>query len=152
MKNLLLIPTLMMLVLLSACEPERQEIFYGEEECAHCSMIIADPQFAGQLLTSTGNHHNFDTIECMAAYVETDAIDDEDIHSLWVASFDEEKWIRADEAYFLRSDNLASPMSMNLTAHEGSEIAQQHQQEYTGEVLGWDEIKNLVRQEWLSHH
>ena len=150
MKNLSLISSIIILMLLSACEPQRQDIFYGEEECAHCSMLISEPQFAGQLLTETGRHFNFDAIECLVAFKEGGTVAEEDIHSMWVPGFDDETWLPAREAYFLRSPNLPSPMSLNLSAFQHLSQVEEYQRSYTGNIYSWSEIQNLVRQEWFN--
>lgn len=147
--NKLLLISITLLLFLSACSPERQEIYYGEEECSHCSMIISEPRFAGQLLTSKGRHFNFDAIECMVAFIESETTEKGDIHSIWVPGFNNEAWIPADEAHYLRSDNLQSPMSMNLSAYQDLSAAEEYRRNYTGEVLTWNDVQNLIRQEWI---
>lgn len=118
----------------------------GEEECAHCSMMINDEQFAAQLVATTGRHYNFDAIECMAAYIGDF---DGDIHSLWVHDyFEPGEWIDATDATYLHSDQLRSPMSVNISAYRQTEDAQQNQTEYEGNLLNWDEVRQLVREEW----
>ncbi len=137
---------LAVLLMLSACQPEPQPIQMGQEECAHCSMMINDEQFAAQLVTETGRHYNFDAIECMAAYSNEF---DGDIHSLWVYDyFSPGEWIDATEVTFLKSDQLRSPMSVNISAYRQQEDAEQNQAEYEGNLLNWDEVRQLVREEW----
>ena len=136
----------LMLLLFASCNPEPQQIRMGEEECAHCSMMINDEQFAAQLVATTGRHYNFDAIECMAAFVDGF---DGDIHSLWVHDyFEPGEWIDATQATYLHSDQLRSPMSVNISAYRQAQQAGQNQAEYDGNLLDWDEVKVLVREKW----
>lgn len=118
----------------------------GEEECAHCNMMISDQQFASQLVTSTGRHYSFDAIECMAAYT---ADFDGEIHSLWVRDYYEyEEWIDATQATFVQSDEIPSPMSVNISAYKDREDAQQQVED----VIDWEDVKRLVADQWGNRH
>ncbi|MEX0685547.1 MAG: nitrous oxide reductase accessory protein NosL [Balneolales bacterium] len=148
MKTILLLLTFGTLVFLYGCEPERQDIFYGEEECTHCNMIISEPKFSSQLLTNKGKYYNFDSIECLAGFITSKSLPTEDIHSAWVISFNSENWVLAQDAHYLKSGNLQSPMSLNLSAYSNLEVAKEYQRNYTGEILSWNDIQNFVHKEW----
>ncbi|MEX0929559.1 MAG: nitrous oxide reductase accessory protein NosL, partial [Balneolales bacterium] len=137
MNKLLLLPFIILLAVVHACKPERQEIFYGEEECAHCSMIISNPQYSSQLLTVKGRHYNFDAIECLSAFIESGNMKQEEIHSLWVRGFNDEEWVPAEQAHFLKSRNLVSPMSLNISAYCHRDAAEEYQRNHSGEILAW---------------
>lgn len=139
-----------MMLLITACEPQPQPIQMGEEECAHCNMMISEEPYAAQLVSSTGRHFSFDAIECMAAYTEDF---DGEIHSIWVRDFNNSgDWFDATQAIFLRSDELQSPMSVNLSAYNQQSEAEENQNEYGGELYTWDEVVHLVREQWGHSH
>ncbi len=131
------------LVLIAGCTPEPAEIRYGEDSCVHCMMTVSDERYGTELVTGTGKTLTFDSIECLAAY--TDANPKLDVHSLWVTAFDDPgKLIPLDSATFLRSENLRSPMGMNLTAFSPAMTPDAAINAFAGRVLTWEEVVELV--------
>jgi copper chaperone NosL len=137
-----------LVVAVSACTIEPQPIHLGSEECSHCRMIITDRQFAAQALNTKGRAFNFDAIECMAEWVQAgETVPAAELHSLWVMDFaDSESWVAVEDAVFLRSDEVRSPMGMGLSAHASSGSAQRYQAELGGELLSWAQVLELVGQ------
>jgi copper chaperone NosL len=138
--------------LVTACSIEPQPIHLGSEECSHCRMVISDRQFASQALTTKGRAFSFDAIECMAHWVRAGAaVPAADLHSLWVSDFsDSESWIRAEDAVFLHSGQIRSPMGVGLSAHASAEAARRYQAELGGEILAWAQVLEVV--EWQGGH
>lgn len=139
-----------LLLVLAACEPTPQPIQFGSDQGDYCRMMITDPQFASQILNNQGRAFKFDSIECMTAYALT-YDEPENIHSHWVPNFENpDEWIRAEDAFFLHSETLRSPMGLYLTAYLDRETAEDFRQEYRGEIATWDEVKEIVKAEWLT--
>lgn len=139
------------IMLLGACSYEPQDIRFGEAECAHCSMIISDPEFAAQMVTDKGRHFSFDAIECMAAYTLEEPYEPAEAKKLWAPEFDDpDNWLLAEEATFLQSDDLPSPMGLHFSAYPSEDMAVSRQEEYGGEVVQWSEVKNIVNREWFD--
>lgn len=138
-------------LLLLACEPKPQPIQYGSDQCEYCRMMITEPEYASQVLNKQGRAFNFDSIECMAAYDQTTEAQD-NIHSRWVPDFSVagEEWVNALDAHYLHSETLRSPMGLSLSAYADEEAAEEYQQEYRGELLDWNGVRDLVRREWLE--
>lgn len=130
---------------LISCEPGPRDIELGSEECAHCKMMITEAEFASQLLTNRGKAYFFDSIECMVMYEQKE--DDGNVHSRWVSDLSTEEWIAAEEAHYLQSEKLKSPMGMYLSAHADESSAEEFQAEYLGELLDWNELVELVSTE-----
>jgi copper chaperone NosL len=140
-------------VLLGGCAIEPQPVMLGAEECAHCRMVIAELDFAAQALNTRGKAYKFDAVECMAEWVVGGEVAPAELHSLWVADrADEGRWISVEEARFLRSDGIRSPMGRGLMAHASEGDARVHQRSVGGEVLDWGEVLALVQREGGSHH
>lgn len=150
-RPLALLVAALLVLALPACTVGPQEIHYGSETCDHCHMVISEPRFAAQAVTTTGMAHKFDSIECMADFLENDGVDSEALHSLWVADFSEpHDWTPVEDAAFLRSDALQSPMGLSLSAHADRASAEAHREELGGELLNWDEVRALVAREGLQ--
>lgn len=137
-----LLPLLLIVVLVAGCAPDGPgDVQIGFEECAHCRMTISEAPFAAQLRTQQGRTYAFDSIECLAEYImENDAP-----RGLWLTDFTSPgSWVDAEEAVYLQSPNLRSPMGMNLSAYASAEDATTHQQQYDGDVLTWNEVLERV--------
>jgi copper chaperone NosL len=145
------IATLLMLTMITlmSCEPKPEAIDWGKEECAHCKMSIADKRFAAQLLTTKGKAYKFDAIECLAGFMNEGKIANNDVHSLWVADFTKPgEFLNAKKSFFLQSDKLQSPMSLNIAAFPHQQDVSAAMQQYGGKELYWDGVRLLVAKEW----
>lgn len=140
---LLLLPALP----LWGCGPrEPVPIQVGEASCSHCLMTVADERYATELITKKGKVHFFDSVECLAAfYLEQDP---DDVASLWVTDFHTQaRLIPVEEAFFLRSKDLRSPMGMNLTAFGDGIEPEAVLNSFIGEILDWAQVLALVEEE-----
>lgn len=96
----------------SAKEPDVQ---WGAEECAHCRMIIDDRRFAAAWISGDGTQAHFDDIGCMVAMVREQG---EDAGTRYfVQHYEEETWLDATAAAYVRQDGVRSPMSYNVAAY-----------------------------------
>jgi copper chaperone NosL len=137
------------MVLLAACSPGPRDIDLGKEECAHCKMTVTDARFAAQLVTNTGKIHVYDAVECMAAAVNDNTVLEEDINSIWVMRHDAPgTFIDAAKAWYLRHEDIRSPMGMNLAAFETKTKYASEQQRIGGELYRWTGVRLLVAKEW----
>lgn len=140
------------LVAVAACAPEPKPIVYGEDVCVHCRMAIVDDRYGTELVTRTGLTHTFDSIECMADYV-LGMDEPESVHSLWVTSFQHPgELISIDDALFLHSEMLRSPMGANLTAFRSDTMTPAALvNSFGGVVMTWDEVLEHVRSSGHVH-
>lgn len=127
-----------------ACSDQPEPISYGEDECANCMMLITQPQYGSELITDKGKIYKFDSIECLASYTaEADAA------SMWVTDFNKpHALIDIKGAYFLRADNLRSPMGLSLSAYSNQSDLEKNKSKHGGEHLSWDELVEYVKNEW----
>jgi copper chaperone NosL len=132
-----------------ACSPQPQPIAYGDDACETCLMGIADERWGSEIVTRTGKIHTFDSVECMVAYLLHEA-EPEEVHSVWVTDFaDPPTLISVAEAFFLRSDNLKSPMGLGLTAFgEESIRSRAVLDSFGGDLFSWDQVVEHVRSQW----
>ncbi len=130
---------------LTSCSPEPQPIQYGFDGCEHCKMTISDARYGTELVTKKGKVYKFDSIECMASFLNEQEAKDAVALTL-VTNFEApEKLIAVDSAVILQSDAMPSPMGMFLTAFANQEVAQQYQAEKGGAFLSWEETRALSR-------
>ncbi|MFO7589131.1 MAG: hypothetical protein R6X22_13870 [Gemmatimonadota bacterium] len=124
-------------------------IVVGEDVCDHCVMAIEEPRFAAELVTERGRIYRFDAIECLAGYVLERAGEDPLVADagLWVTDVRAPgAWLRVEEARFLRSPEIPSPMGMHLAAVPAEAGAAAGPfVPADAESLTWDGVLALVR-------
>ncbi len=97
--------------------PGPTPIAFGEAACDHCHMTIVDQRFAAELVTRTGKVYAFDDVGCLATFAVSGPVGPEQVHSAWVTDFRlPGTLIPAQDAIFLRTDSVRTPMSSNLLA------------------------------------
>ena len=141
-----LTPLAVLLAAAVACTPGPRPLALGSEQCAHCHMTLADPRFAGELVTRTGRVIPFDDVGCLATFVATGGIAPDEIHSLWVNDFARpDSLLRVADAVFLESDSLHTPMDYGLAALRPGAPADSVRARLGGELVSWDAVMLGVR-------
>ena len=130
---------------LSACSPEPRPIMYGEDQCAFCRMTILDERYGAELVNHNGKVYRFDSVECLAGFVNSGETAADHVHSLWVADFTHPgTLVEVTDAVILRSENINSPMGMNLAAFGPLLTHDKVVNAFGGETLAWEEVRKLV--------
>lgn len=132
--------------LLAGCsEPKPVTVVIGQDVGAFCGMVISDPRYATQIVTKTGKVYKFDSIECMVAFRIEGTVAEDDIHSAWVSDYaNPGTWLRADEARYLQSALLRSPMGLNLSAFKTLDALEDMRQEANGIEVRYQDLPGIV--------
>jgi copper chaperone NosL len=139
---------LTLLLLLTGCAQgqaviEPPTIYYGEDRCAECGMIISDPRFASSLLyeISEGRYASllFDDIGDMLVYSEKHP--QQKIVARYVHDYANEEWLDATQAYYVSSLEIHTPMGHGIAAHATQIAAQAMADELHGEVFNWSALQ-----------
>lgn len=135
--------------LLSACaEPEPRPLVAGVDDCADCLMIVDAGGHGAEIVTGTGKIYTFDSAECMVNHLLT-SVEEGDVHSTWVTDFaSPEELVRAEDAHYLVSPTLNSPMGLGVTAFRRVEDRNGAVDAFGGRPAEWDEIVALVSEAW----
>lgn len=145
MKNLFYL--FAVILLLSSCSKSPEPIQYGRDSCDNCRMLISDPKYGSELITSKGKIYKFDSIECTADFYNN--LNVEDINSIWVTDFlRPNEFININEGLFLRSKNLRSPMGLNLSAFSNATELNKIKEQYGGDEIRWNDLVIYVKQQW----
>ena len=144
---------LVAIILLTACgsqvDPSQPpEIFYGEDVCSECGMIISDPRFAAAYYTNDGDSKQFDDIGGMAVH---HAEHQEQIAQFWVHDFDTEQWLKADQAHFVMSDQIHSPMDYGIVAFSDEARAMEFASINNAMVMSFEAIMDSFKSGSTSH-
>lgn len=127
---------------------EPPEIRYGEDTCTECGMIISEPRFAAAYYTVDGDARRFDDIGGMASY---HAENQEDVAQFWVHDYDTEEWIIADQAFFVMSDQIHTPMDFGVVAISGQSRAQELASEFNTMVMTFEAVMESFKDGTTSH-
>lgn len=137
-------------LLLTACTsqpsgPQPPEISYGQEMCDQCGMMIDEPRFAAAILLTNGEYRKFDDVGEMLVYQMEHP---EDQVSAWfVHDYNSQGWIRGETAFYVRSEELHTPMGMGIAAFADESDAQDFAAQVDGQVYTLDEIRVQVHVE-----
>ncbi len=139
--------SLLCLLAIAGCKPAPRPLDIGADQCEYCLMTVSDERYGGEIVLSTGKVLPFDSVECLAAYLLENAAD---VHSLWVVDYAQPgALLPVEEATFLHSDALRSPMGLNLTAVNPEAAAQM---DVEGQWMDWEEVMDLVRTRGTHSH
>ncbi|MCS7222399.1 MAG: nitrous oxide reductase accessory protein NosL [Anaerolineae bacterium] len=128
--------------LILGCQPpvsldKAPDIRYGEDVCDKCRMIINEARFAAAYVTRQGEVRRFDDIGDMVQYHQEHA---EEVAVFWVHDFETEEWLRADQAFFVSSADIHTPMGHGIVALGEKDRADRLAASSQGRVLTWSEL------------
>jgi copper chaperone NosL len=146
MKNIILVLSLIAIVFTS-CSKQPKPINYGEDECEFCKMIVMDERYGSELVTDKGKIFMFDSIECLVGYLDNLKLSKKDYSSVWVSNFSNPgNIIDAENAFYLKNNDLRSPMGLNVLAVENQEQYDKLFSEFGGTKIRWNDLSALVRE------
>lgn len=123
---------------LSACGsqaagPAPPAIRYGVDVSEH-GMIVSEERFAAAALPPSGPAILFDDTGELFLYRQSHG---KDYRALYVHDFKTRQWLRAEDAWYLLSERIPSPMGWGLVAYATEAAARDGQAEWGGQVLDW---------------
>ena len=124
-----------------SCSTDPQPLLYGQDACHACKMTLVDKKFGAEVVTKKGKVFKFDDVNCMVNFLNAGNVGEEDIaHRLVIDFASPEKLIPVEEAFFLKSDNIKSPMASQVAAFEKKDDLEVLKKELTGIYLVWGEL------------
>jgi copper chaperone NosL len=143
-QGLLKLTAMFFLLLLVGCETSNVEpvALAPEDMCSYCKMVISEKRYAAELIDSEGQAFKFDDIGCMANFLKNKK-NTAKIVAHFVMDFDERQWIKAEEAYYVRSSELATPMNGGLIAFKDRSKAQEAIDKFHGTLIRFEDLFNL---------
>lgn len=145
-KSMALTGFLVSSMLLFSCDAKQIAIDYGKDDCAQCKMTIMDKRYGSEIITQKGKIFKFDSIECMANYYHSHVDEQKKIKTFLITDFSKAPaFIDATKAYFLKSENLPSPMGANLTGFAELNLLEKVKKEKSGKNFTWNQILDLFK-------
>jgi len=134
------------LMLLFACQVEPEQIAFGKDACEHCRMLIMDPKFGAEIVTEKGRIYKFDDVNCKRNFIAENGLSEENIKYNLVIDFSEpQTLINADRAFYVRSEEIKSPMGSQIAAFNSAEAAQQMLSRWNGgKILDYFQMRAAV--------
>lgn len=125
-------------------------IAYDDRDCDYCSMRITDRRFGAELVTATGKVHEFDAVECLAAYyVKARGAGGPaaGVQGVYVTDFRKPgTLIPVEQAVFARGavGGGHSPMGLDFTAY-GADADSTIRRATGSAPLHWTDVVRLVQ-------
>lgn len=123
------------------------EIAFGQESCVHCGMLIDDVRFAAAWTTPGRDEAHFDDIGCMVG--EAEALPAPADAHCFVADYESGEWLAAEDAFYVHSPEIRSPMAYGLAACASGEAADRLAHATSGRVRRWRDLPHDLRG---AHH
>ncbi len=115
------------------------KILYGKEKCNQCNMIIAEERFSA-VIKSNNEVSKFDDIGCSLQFYKKQT---GSIEAFWIRDFETGEWLKAQEAQFVHSSDLISPMGFGIAGFSDNNSTKHMAERLGGRVLTFDQLKNL---------
>lgn len=134
------------LLTIISCTTEPQPLVAGKDECYYCKMRIADTKFGAEIITAKGKLYKFDDIKCMIDFMNSELLSDEKIKNLYAVNYiNSQVLLNVNEATFLKSSNLRSPMNSGIAAFGSLTESESFTNDFPGEILTWQQLQQKLK-------
>ncbi len=137
------------IVVSCAGELKPREVVLNEDSCALCRMAVSQREFAAQIVEPGGKVSFYDDIGCMFDEISIGKFAVDGIangkFAPFVVDFESKAWIRADRAFYLKSEKLNTPMSYGFAATESRDKCAKLSENYPGEIQEFSEAIASVK-------
>lgn len=140
---------LFLMLVISGCQSEKSAvpIDKGLDTCEYCRMTISDSHYAAEIIEKR-KIHKFDDIGCLLAYAQTHNLNSGNAR-FWVIDFDTVNWITGEEAYFVISPQIHTPMSHGIAAFKNPIKADEIADKTNGKVVRFESLFDI---DWKTRH
>jgi len=126
---------------LASCQKNATEpvAIAPEDTCRYCKMAISEKRYAAEFIDRDGGVFKFDDIGCLINFIK-DQQNKDQIAAYFVIDFEERQWIKAADAYFVRSSEFKTPMSGSIVAFKDEAKAEVAAGKYHGKLLRFTDL------------
>jgi copper chaperone NosL len=130
------------MIALVGCTIEPQPLVYGKDACQTCKMTLTDQKFGAEIVTAKGKVYKFDDANCMINFMNSGSIEGEEVsHKLMVDYTQPGKLLPVEHTFFLKSDEIRSPMNSGIAAFETEASMKDFKAKWNAIYLGWGELQ-----------
>jgi len=130
------------------------DIEYGSDICSYTNEVIETVRYGGKIVMEDGVEHKFMSVECIAGFY-LELSDKKSVEQILVVDFAHgQQYLPVDELVYLKSSLRPSPNGMSLTAIDNSneKMKEYIYDAYPGEFHDWEEVLEMVSEEWSINH
>lgn len=136
-KNILI---LILLVFVS-CNSVPEPLRYGKDACYACKMTLVDRKFGAEVVTKKGKVYKFDDLNCLLGFYHSGYEDHETMKHILVVDFAHpETLINAQQAFFVKTSEVRTPMASGIAAFSKMEDQTEQNVEWNGVLLEWGDV------------
>ncbi len=110
------------------------------DTCARCGMLITDLREAAEILGTRSQVWKFDDLGEMFAFYQEHHLAPADVKAMFVHDYHTREWIPAEQATYVVSPELHTPMDFDLAAFAGPAAAKQFAADRRGTVHAYAEL------------
>jgi copper chaperone NosL len=129
------------LVVLTNCQKKTIEPVSVEanDMCSFCRMSISEKRYVAEFIDDDGQVLKFDDIGCMASFVQQKK-NRAPIRATFVMDFDAREWLKAEDAFYVRSSEFDTPMGFGIVAFKDQTRAQAEATKNRGTMLRFSDV------------
>ena len=129
------------------------DIQYGRDICVQCGMIINEEKFAAAYTLDDGTEKSFDDVGGLVLH-QRETGDSLNLDNTWVHDYETVEWVDVQNAYFVATLSVSTPMGHSILSFSDEERAQAFASSVGGEVVLWDVVFTMPAQNGLigKHH
>jgi len=127
---------------LSGCSTNPQPIRVGKDNCDFCKMTISDNRFGAEIVTKKSKVYKFDDEHCIIAFLNSKKLSSQDIAGIYFTDFSNpHNLINVEQAHFLQSPALKSPMNGNIAAFLNEDSLEKVFTQFNGNKISWEDMQ-----------
>lgn len=141
-KSAAALPLLLPVLFLASCAAKPEPFVAGRDVCSDCSMTVMEPQFGAEIITAKGKIFKFDDAHCVANFIKKEKIAKGDIKQVLFVDYNQpENFVESNNATFVVSPELKSPMSSNAAAFAAKADAEKKAADLKGVIRDWTALQ-----------
>lgn len=109
--------------------------------CSFCKMAISEKRYAAEIVDREGNLFKFDDIGCMLRFARDHNLEGK-AAAYFVVDFEQRNWLEGEQAYYVKSEAIHSPMAGGLAAFGDRAKAEEYAAKLGGKLLNFNDVSN----------
>jgi len=102
-------------------------------------MAVSEKPFAAEVIDAEMSVYKFDDIGCMLDFLRQGDRKDK-AAARFVMDYESQTWIEAEQAHYVKSTEIRSPMASGLIALRERAAAERHAAKFKGQLLSWADL------------
>jgi copper chaperone NosL len=130
-----------MMVLLAGCYKATfaPVAIESTDMCSFCRMSISEVRYAAELIDSDEQAFKFDDVGCMVNFIKQKR-SNAPVRATFVMDYEHREWLKAGDAFYVRSSELRTPMNGGIVAFKDRSSAEAAVTKYHGTLLQFAEV------------